>query len=1259
MKYLATISKLMLGAVLMLAFSASASFGQVLLENDLRSGTAPADWNATDMDFRDSAGGYALFEAETSQLESPSFDLSGVTDATLTFQVAKFGSGEDGPLTVEVSTDGGSTWDAQTYTSPVPTSSDYLEGLMTFDSSVIGEADVRIRFNRPDSPSAKRLRDVLVVGPDGVPLPTATEVSTIAELRNGTADGETRYRLTGEALVHFSDNFRGRRMLVDGTAGIWSVDLDDNFTDGTAIGDGITGLEGVLTLQNNDALLRFELDEGAANATVSSTGNTIDPETITIPDLSLDDTGKLVLIEGVTFQETGEFDTGENYTLDDGNGNTLTFRTDYFGADYIGEPIPAGMLDVVGVVGGFGSSPQIFARSSADFDMQGAGLQIIHNSPDPAVDTVDVFVNGESFLTDVAFRSATGFMSVPAGVELSIEIAPAGQGIGAALDPVAVTLTDDENYIAVASGVLDPTQFTDATGNAFSLEVFTPARTEAADAATVDLLVQHGSPDAPNVDIYLEQTGSASPAISDIGYPDFVGYTPIAADNEFIGIAGAGDEVFIEFSAPLANLNAEGAAITVLASGFFNQANVTENNGFGLIAVLADGTVLTLEGFSLTESIGYANLQWPPSADITTTETVDVYGQVYAEGITEADGQAEGMQGWVGVSSTDTNPSTWSEESWTQASFNVQSGNNDEFVASIGDELAPGTYYYATRYRYQNEQYVYGGYTESGGGFWEEGVNVSGVLNVTAAGATIAEARAAEEGSFFEIKGVVTSPDFGFGVADYFVQDETAGINVTDFDTGGNQAGVVVAPGDSIRIVGETAEFRNQQNIEVIEFEILNSDNPLPEPQVITAAEYNAESDLQGSRVLLQNVTLTEASESDWPTDAIDSGSGVNVTFENSSGETFIVRLARNNTFFSSGTPVPTGPVNITGSLGQFDDDTQLFPFFDGDISPVPTKVQIIHNSADPAVASVDIYVDGTLTLEDIAFRSATGFIELPSNTAIDIGVTPTGEPLSSGVTFQNNFFNPGNYYVVASGVIDPSGFQTNPSGEEIELELIAIPDAEMSAPDEDTFSFRINHGATDAPAVDIFARDVTTLAENVVYGTTTPDYTDVAVGSYTIDIAPTGGNVVASFEADANGLGGRSALILASGFLTPDNDQDGEPFGALLVLPDGTTALLPAVSTSIDEIEGVPQQFALEQNYPNPFNPTTQIEFALPQAADVQIAVYNIVGQRVATLLNNEQKSAGFHTISFDASNLASGMYMYRIQAGNFTQTRKMTLIK
>lgn len=94
------------------------------------------------------------------------------------------------------------------------------------------------------------------------------------------------------------------------------------------------------------------------------------------------------------------------------------------------------------------------------------------------------------------------------------------------------------------------------------------------------------------------------------------------------------------------------------------------------------------------------------------------------------------------------------------------------------------------------------------------------------------------------------------------------------------------------------------------------------------------------------------------------------------------------------------------------------------------------------------------------------------------------------------------------------------------------------------------------------------------------------------------------------------------------------------------------------DETTNMPADYELGQNYPNPFNPSTQIQFAVPENADVRLDVYNVMGQRVATLVN-ESMSAGTHTVSFDARNLASGMYLYRLQAGSTVITRKMTLLK
>ena len=90
-----------------------------------------------------------------------------------------------------------------------------------------------------------------------------------------------------------------------------------------------------------------------------------------------------------------------------------------------------------------------------------------------------------------------------------------------------------------------------------------------------------------------------------------------------------------------------------------------------------------------------------------------------------------------------------------------------------------------------------------------------------------------------------------------------------------------------------------------------------------------------------------------------------------------------------------------------------------------------------------------------------------------------------------------------------------------------------------------------------------------------------------------------------------------------------------------------------------VPKTFSLSQNYPNPFNPTTKIRFAVPKTANVTLQVYDITGKVVATLINNVTVTAGNKEIDYNASNLASGIYFYRINAGTFTDTKKMILVK
>lgn len=99
------------------------------------------------------------------------------------------------------------------------------------------------------------------------------------------------------------------------------------------------------------------------------------------------------------------------------------------------------------------------------------------------------------------------------------------------------------------------------------------------------------------------------------------------------------------------------------------------------------------------------------------------------------------------------------------------------------------------------------------------------------------------------------------------------------------------------------------------------------------------------------------------------------------------------------------------------------------------------------------------------------------------------------------------------------------------------------------------------------------------------------------------------------------------------------------------------SVSTESDVL---PAEFALDQNYPNPFNPATSITFTLPQTENVTLSVYNLLGQKVASLFSSEQMNGGKHSVRFDASQLSSGMYLYRLEAGtSYTKTLSMMLLK
>lgn len=99
-------------------------------------------------------------------------------------------------------------------------------------------------------------------------------------------------------------------------------------------------------------------------------------------------------------------------------------------------------------------------------------------------------------------------------------------------------------------------------------------------------------------------------------------------------------------------------------------------------------------------------------------------------------------------------------------------------------------------------------------------------------------------------------------------------------------------------------------------------------------------------------------------------------------------------------------------------------------------------------------------------------------------------------------------------------------------------------------------------------------------------------------------------------------------------------------------------VVTSISDPLIIPEGYSLRQNYPNPYNPSTDIEFSILKNEYVKLVVYDYLGREVKTLVS-EQLSPGSYSVSFDGENLSSGVYYYKLTAGSFTETKKMTLLK
>ena len=251
------------------------AFGQTELVNEeLRNGSLPTGWSQTDIAFQTSAGGYARFDATTAVLTSDSFDASAHASIEVNFDIAKFGSGGDGPLTIEYSLDNGSNW-ILVGNSTTPTGSTYQSNNIPI---AVVSSTMRIRFLRVNSPSQKRLRDLIING-----IGMGSSSPTVGFDAATSTENETNTTFTSSNIPITVSNYDGNQ-----------IDIDVNVTGGTAESGDYTfaspnslsftadGTQNITIDINDDADFNDETIELTITETSAVTGLVISQATHTI-----------------------------------------------------------------------------------------------------------------------------------------------------------------------------------------------------------------------------------------------------------------------------------------------------------------------------------------------------------------------------------------------------------------------------------------------------------------------------------------------------------------------------------------------------------------------------------------------------------------------------------------------------------------------------------------------------------------------------------------------------------------------------------------------------------------------------------------------------------------------------------------------------------------------------------------------------------------------------------------------------------------
>lgn len=312
---------------------------------------------------------------------------------------------------------------------------------------------------------------------------------------------------------------------------------------------------------------------------------------------------------------------------------------------------------------------------------------------------------------------------------------------------------------------------------------------------------------------------------------------------------------------------------------------------------------------------------------------------------------------------------------------------------------------------------------------------------------------------------------------------------------------------------------------------------------------------------------------------------------------------------------------------------------------PSAADVQLIHNSADPSLAVVDLYIGPALAHRDFKFRTATQFLPVPTKTSIQLGIAPAGSTSATDIFASTTVtLEKGRYAIVLNGVRDTTAFAPNPSQQSIALSFMKIDNLLPAGLSPTALDMLYMNGCTDCPPVNI-THGATRAATGLVYNQAATSYASLEAGPEMVTVTLSDGSTILSVNADVTSLAGQASVVLLSGFLTPSSNGQGAPLGLWVAKTAGGPLQELGSVTSVHE--GMSPSVAL---YPNPTHGQLTIT---GQPATSTITIVDALGvvQLVAnasstsTIINVATLPAGTYTMQVrDGSMLVSSQRFVRI---------------